>query len=107
MSVEQPAIPSALSPEQVTLRQASADLRAEAQTLGDVTPLMDEATELVKRAIRQTLGFKLFPVQQIGAGVMAGGGIAEMFTGEGKTLTATVPLYLHALTGKGAHLATA
>ncbi|MGI9516046.1 MAG: preprotein translocase subunit SecA, partial [Pirellulaceae bacterium] len=42
-----------------------------------------------------------------GAGVMAGGGIAEMFTGEGKTLTATVPLYLHALTGKGAHLATA
>ena len=75
--------------------------------MDDVVPLLDEATELVKRAIRMTLGFKLFPVQQIGGGVMARGGIAEMYTGEGKTLTATLPLYLHALSGKGAHLATA
>ncbi len=107
MSVEHPASPLVPTPEQTTLRQASADLRAEAQTLDRVEPLLDEATELVKRAIRQTLGFKLFPVQQSGAAVMSRGGIAEMFTGEGKTLTATVPLYLHALTGKGAHLATA
>ncbi len=90
-----------------SLRSISAELRGEVQAAGKVLPYYDRAAELVDRAIGMTLGFKLFPVQRVGGRVMAGGGVAEMQTGEGKTMTATVPLYLHALAGKGAHLATA
>jgi preprotein translocase subunit SecA len=95
------------SPAEPTLRQASSDLSAAAQLADDVVRIYDEAADLVEQAIRRTLGFQLYPVQRQGGLILAKGGIAEMQTGEGKTLTATVPLYLHALAGKGAHLATA
>ncbi len=109
MSSETPVLssPEPESPVARTLRAESADLRAEVQAADSVMPFFDRAADLVDRAIGMTLGFKLFPVQRTGGRVMAGGGIAEMQTGEGKTLTATVPLYLHALSGRGAHLATA
>ncbi len=94
-------------PEVVELRAASADLRADVQAADRILPFYEQAASLVERAIGMTLGFRLFPVQRAGGRIIAAGGIAEMQTGEGKTLTATVPLYLHALTGKGAHLATA
>ena len=90
-----------------TLRQVSSDLSAEVQLCEDVVKLYDKAADLVQRAVKMTLGFELYPVQRAGGLIMAEGGVAEMQTGEGKTLTATLPLYLHALSGKGAHLATA
>lgn len=89
------------------LRQVSSDLSAEIQLSDDPVKLYDKAADLVQRAVKKTLGFTLYPVQRTGGLIMASGGIAEMQTGEGKTLTATLPLYLHALSGKGAHLATA
>ena len=106
----QPALPEpdVIAPVPLgSLRSLSAELRADVQAAGDVLPFYDRAADLVDRAIGMTLGFKLFPVQRVGGRVMTGGDVAEMQTGEGKTMTATVPLYLHALTGKGAHLATA
>ncbi len=103
--VLQPVKSSSLQP--LSLCAASADLRALIQAADNVLPFYDRAADLVDRAVGLTLGFKLFPVQRTGGRVMAEGGIAEMQTGEGKTLTATVPLYLHGLTGRGAHLATA
>ena len=60
----------------------------------------------MREAARRTLGMRHFDVQLIGGMVLHQGKIAEMKTGEGKTLVATLPLYLNALAGKGAHLVT-
>ncbi|TNF25632.1 MAG: preprotein translocase subunit SecA [Deltaproteobacteria bacterium] len=68
--------------------------------------IMPEAFATVREASVRTLGMRHFDVQMIGGIVLFEGKIAEMKTGEGKTLTATLPLYLHGLTGKGAHLVT-
>ena len=100
----EPGLPAA---ENRSLVADCADLRAEVQAADAIEPFFDRAADLIDRAAGMTLGFKLFPVQRMGGQVMASGGIAEMQTGEGKTLTATTPLFLNALTGKGAHLATA
>jgi preprotein translocase subunit SecA len=68
--------------------------------------IMPEAFALVREAGRRSLGMRHFDVQIVGGASLFDGCIAEMQTGEGKTLTATLPLYLHSLSGKGAHLAT-
>lgn len=68
--------------------------------------LLPEAYALVREAARRAIGQRHYDVQLIGGIVLHSGKIAEMKTGEGKTLTATLPLYLNALTGKGAHLVT-
>ncbi|MTV21518.1 accessory Sec system translocase SecA2 [Staphylococcus delphini] len=68
--------------------------------------LLPEAYALVREASRRVLGMFPKEVQVLGAIVLHEGNIAEMQTGEGKTLTATMPLYLNALTGKGAYLIT-
>lgn len=68
--------------------------------------IMPEAFATVREASVRTLGMRHFDVQMMGGIVLFEGKIAEMKTGEGKTLTATLPLYLHGLTGKGAHLVT-
>jgi preprotein translocase subunit SecA len=68
--------------------------------------LLPEAFALVREASRRTLNQRHFDVQLIGGIVLHEGKIAEMRTGEGKTLTATLPLYLNALEGKGCHLVT-
>jgi len=73
------------------------------ESLDDLLP---EAFAAVREAARRTIGLRHYDVQMIGGIVLHQGKIAEMKTGEGKTLVATLPLYLNALTGKGAHLVT-
>jgi preprotein translocase subunit SecA len=68
--------------------------------------LLPEAFALVREAAKRTIGQRAFDVQLIGGIVLHQGKIAEMKTGEGKTLTATLPLYLNCLTGRGSHLVT-
>jgi len=76
---------------------------ADGETLDDLLP---EAYAAVREASKRTLGLRHFDVQLIGGIVLHEGKIAEMRTGEGKTLVATLPLYLNALTGRGVHLVT-
>ncbi len=73
------------------------------QTLDDI---LVEAFATVREASRRTLGMRHFDVQMIGGMVLNDGKIAEMRTGEGKTLVATLPVYLNALTGEGVHVIT-
>jgi preprotein translocase subunit SecA len=68
--------------------------------------LLPEAFAVVREASRRTLGMRHFDVQIVGGVVLHEGKIAEMKTGEGKTLVATLPVYLNALAGKGVHLVT-
>ncbi len=68
--------------------------------------LLPEAFAVVREAARRTLGMRPFDVQLIGGFVLHEGKIAEMKTGEGKTLMATLPAYLNALSGKGVHIVT-
>ena len=73
------------------------------ETLDDILP---EAFATVREASKRVLGMKHFDVQLIGGIILHQGRIAEMKTGEGKTLVATLPVYLNALTGKGVHVVT-
>lgn len=73
------------------------------ETLDDILP---EAFATVREASKRTLGMRHFDVQLIGGMVLHDGKIAEMKTGEGKTLVGTLPVYLNALAGKGVHLVT-
>lgn len=73
------------------------------ETLDDILP---EAFAVVREASRRVLGMRHFDVQLIGGMVLHKGMIAEMKTGEGKTLMATLPVYLNALSGKGVHVVT-
>jgi preprotein translocase subunit SecA len=68
--------------------------------------LLNESFAVVREAAKRTLGQRHYDVQLVGGMVLHEGGIAEMRTGEGKTLVATAPLYLNALEGKGCHLVT-
>ncbi|NLZ17591.1 MAG: preprotein translocase subunit SecA, partial [Desulfobulbaceae bacterium] len=68
--------------------------------------LLPEAFAVVREAAKRVLGERHYDVQLIGGMVLHQGMIAEMKTGEGKTLTSTAPLYLNALTGKGVHVVT-
>jgi preprotein translocase subunit SecA len=76
---------------------------AEGETIENVLP---EAFTAVREASKRTIGLRHYDVQLIGGMVLHEGKIAEMRTGEGKTLVATLPLYLNSLAGKGAHLIT-
>ncbi|GBE12970.1 MAG TPA: preprotein translocase subunit SecA, partial [Desulfobacteraceae bacterium] len=76
---------------------------AKGESLDDLLP---EAFAVVREAARRVLGERHYDVQLIGGIVLHQGRIAEMKTGEGKTLTSTAPLYLNALSGKGAHVVT-
>jgi preprotein translocase subunit SecA len=73
------------------------------ETLDDLLP---EAFATVREAAKRTLGQRHFPVQLMGGAALHLGNVAEMKTGEGKTLVATAPAYLNALTGKGVHIIT-
>src|SRR5690606_30017050 len=92
---------------------SDADLRAKTdefrQRLADGATLDDvlvEAFAVVREAGRRVHGMRHFDVQLIGGMVLHDGRIAEMKTGEGKTLVATLPAYLNALAGKGVHIVT-
>ena len=76
---------------------------AKGKTLDDILP---EAFAVVREASKRVLGMRHFDVQLIGGIILHQGRIAEMKTGEGKTLVATLPVYLNALTGKGVHVIT-
>ena len=76
---------------------------AEGKTLDDILP---EAFAVVREASKRALGMRHFDVQLIGGIILHQGRIAEMKTGEGKTLVATLPVYLNALEGKGVHVIT-
>jgi preprotein translocase subunit SecA len=88
------------------LRRRSRSLKYRAKSGEKLKDLLPEAFALAREAGRRSIGMRHFEVQLIGGMSLFDGCIAEMQTGEGKTLTATLPLYLHSLVGKGAHLAT-
>src|SRR5216684_1238464 len=102
---------NALEPElkeldDAALRARSEELRQEAKDGHDLDELLIEAFALWREAGRRTIGLRHFDVQLVGGIVLHQGKIAEMKTGEGKTLVASLALYLNALAGKGAHLVT-
>lgn len=100
----EPALQSSTDEE---LRRKSLSLRYRALSGESHLALLPEAFALMREAAHRTLGMRHFDVQLLGGIAMCHGSIAEMQTGEGKTLTATLPMYLAALEDKGAHLATA
>ncbi len=94
------ALPDSEFPER------TAGLRQRFAEGASLESLLPEAYALVREASRRTLGLRHYDVQLIGGMVLHQGKIAEMRTGEGKTLVATLPVYLNALTGKGVHVVT-
>ncbi|HLB41173.1 MAG TPA: preprotein translocase subunit SecA [Candidatus Babeliales bacterium] len=95
---------SNLTDEQLTEKTNAFRLQlAQGKTLDEILP---EAFAVVRETAKRKIGQRHYDVQLIGGIVLHQGKIAEMKTGEGKTLTATLPLYLNALAGKGAHLVT-
>lgn len=98
--------PTLASEDDAALRKRSLALRYRAMAGERLATLLPEAYALVREAGRRTLAMRHYDVQIIGGISLFEGHIAEMQTGEGKTLTATLPMYLHSLAGKGAHLAT-
>ena len=98
--------PSMLALSDTSLKAKTEEFKtrlAEGETLDDILP---EAFAVVREASKRVLGMRHFDVQMIGGVVLHRGNIAEMRTGEGKTLVATLPVYLNALSGKGAHVVT-
>lgn len=89
------------------LRKLSLSIRYEIRSGVSAQAVLPKAFALVREAGRRALNMRHFDVQLLGGIAMHHGNIAEMQTGEGKTLTATLVMYLAALAGKGAHLATA
>lgn len=92
--------------DDASLRSKTAELRAELANGKTLDDLLPKAFALVREAGKRSLGMRHFDEQIIGGIILHQGKIAEMRTGEGKTLVATLPLYLNALTGNGAHLIT-
>src|SRR5581483_8647799 len=88
------------------LRAKTAEFRQRFENGETLDELMPEAFAVVREAGRRVLNMRHFDVQLIGGGVLHSGNIAEMKTGEGKTLVATLPAYLNALSGKGVHVVT-
>jgi preprotein translocase subunit SecA len=95
---------SALSDDE--LRGKTEVFRARLAAGETLDQLMNEAFAVVREASKRALGQRHYDVQMVGGMVLHKGGIAEMRTGEGKTLVATLPVYLNALAGKGVHLIT-
>ena len=94
----------ALSEEALKAKtQAFKDRLAQGETLDDILP---EAFAAIREAADRVLGMRPYPVQLMGGIILHQGRIAEMRTGEGKTLVAILPCYLNALTGKGVHVVT-
>ena len=90
----------------IRLRGKTAEFRQRLENGEELDDLLPEAFAVVREASARTLGMRPFDVQLIGGVVLHQGKIAEMKTGEGKTLVATMPIYLNSLSGKGVHLVT-
>jgi preprotein translocase subunit SecA len=98
--------PSLAALSLAALREKTDVFRARVAGGEPVDGLLPEAFAVGREAARRTLGMRHFDVQLIGGMVLHRGAIAEMATGEGKTLVATLPAYLNALTGRGVHIVT-
>lgn len=94
----------ALSDEALTAK--TGEFRERIKSGTKLNDLLPEAFAVVREAARRVIGERHYDVQMIGGMVLHQGKIAEMKTGEGKTLTSTLPIYLNALTGKGVHVVT-
>ena len=90
----------------VTLAERSDRLRGLARAGAELDELLPEAYALATEAVRRALGVQLYEVQLLAALALYDGKLIEMATGEGKTLAAVLPAYLHALPGKGVHVLT-
>lgn len=88
------------------LRAKSLTLKKQYETTKDLNALIVESFAITREASRRTLGLRHFDVQLFGGLVLNDNKIAEMKTGEGKTLVATLPVFLNALTKKGVHIVT-
>ena len=88
------------------LRAKTDEFKARLEKGEELDSLLPEAFATVREASKRTLGMRHFDVQLVGGMVLHDGKISEMKTGEGKTLVATLPVYLNALTGKGVHVVT-
>ena len=88
------------------LRARTDQFRQDLTNGASLDDLLVPAFATVREAAKRVLGMRPFDVQLIGGMVLHGGDIAEMRTGEGKTLVATLPVYLNALAGKGVHVVT-
>jgi len=98
--------PEMESSSDAELRQLADELRERAHNGESLDDLLPETFALVREAGRRSLGMRHFDVQLIGGMVLHDGSIAEMKTGEGKTLVATLPIVLNSLAGRGVHLVT-
>ncbi|MCE5313006.1 MAG: preprotein translocase subunit SecA [Nitrospiraceae bacterium] len=98
--------PSISSLDDNALRAKTEDFRARLQSGEPLDAILHEAFAVVREASKRVLGMRHFDVQLIGGMVLHEGRISEMKTGEGKTLVATLPVYLNALDGKGVHVVT-
>jgi Preprotein translocase subunit SecA (ATPase, RNA helicase) len=92
--------------EDGALQAKTSEFRSRLLEGASLEDLLPEAFAVVRETSRRVLGMRHFDVQLIGGMVLHQGKIAEMKTGEGKTLAATLPVYLNALTGKGVHVVT-
>ncbi|MCL5023856.1 MAG: preprotein translocase subunit SecA [Nitrospirae bacterium] len=90
----------------VQLKAKTSELRGRLEGDETLVDILPEAFAVVREASKRTLGMRHFDVQLIGGIVLHEGKIAEMKTGEGKTLVATLPVYLNALSGRGVHVVT-
>ena len=90
----------------VQLQAKTTEFRAALESGKSLDDLLAPAFAVAREASKRVLGMRPFDVQLIGGVVLHEGDIAEMRTGEGKTLVATLPVYLNALTGKGVHVVT-
>jgi len=88
------------------LRDKTTEFRGRLLAGETLESLLPEAFAAVREAARRVIGLRHYDVQMIGGAILHAGKIAEMRTGEGKTLVATLPVYLNALTGKGVHVVT-
>ena len=95
---------SALSDEQ--LKSKTAEFKSRIAKEESLDSLLGEAFAVVREASKRVLGQRHFDMQIVGGAILHKGNISEMRTGEGKTLVATLPAYLNALTGKGVHIVT-
>jgi preprotein translocase subunit SecA len=98
--------PSAAALSDEGLRAKTDEFKARIEAGESLDDLLPEAFAIVRETSKRVLGMRHFDVQIMGGHALHEGNVAEMRTGEGKTLVATLPVYLNALTGKGVHLVT-
>ena len=98
--------PALVALDDDALHARTAELRARHEAGESLDDLLCDAFATVREAAKRTLGQRHFDVQMLGGMVLHEGAISEMKTGEGKTLVATLPVYLNALSGKGVHVVT-